>query len=466
MDWVIGGQERVGQGWRMLMSCLAVGRAISLPASSAAAAKQLLRVTSAYARIRKQFGISIGHMEGVQEPLARMAEAAYITESGRAVTASMVAAGAKPAVISALLKYQATQWMRQSVNDAMDIHGGRAVCDGPKNYLIGAYSALPVSITVEGANILTRTLIVFAQGALRSHPYLYDEVQSAQDRNGLAKFDKVFLGHLGFIFSNMVGALFHNLTGGLFASKPKDIAKTGAFYKQLSRNSRNFALLADMTVVLLGGGLKTKQQITGRLADALSELYLMSCMLKRFEDDGAPEADRIILTHAMENAVYRFQQAMRGVIRNFPTRIMRPLLSLLIFPLGARAVPASDESGKAIARAILEPGELRDNLTRFLYRSTDKNHPVGLLDLTLEKSATAEGLEKRLDRAVRKGIVRREHGNDWLKEAVQKQILTQAEASQLAEFEGLVDEVIAVDHFDPAEIIRQQQQPEAASDVA
>lgn len=466
MEWVIGGQERVGQGWRMLMSCLAVGRAISLPASSAAAAKQLLRVTSAYARIRKQFGISIGHMEGVQEPLARMAEAAYVTEAGRAVTASMVSAGAKPAVISALLKYQATQWMRQSVNDAMDIHGGRAVCDGPKNYLIGAYSALPVSITVEGANILTRTLIVFAQGALRSHPYLYDEVQAAQDDNGLAKFDKVFLGHMGFIFSNMVGALFHNLTGGLFASKPKDIANTGAFYKQLARNSRNFALLADMTVVLLGGGLKVKQQITGRLADALSELYLISCMLKRFEDDGAPEADRIILTHAVENATYRFQQAMRGVIRNFPNRLMRPLLSALIFPLGARAVPASDASGKAIAREILQPGELRDNLTRFLFRSTDRNHPVGLLDLTLEKSASAEGLEKRLDRAVRSGKVRREHGNDWLKEAVQKQILTAAEASELAEFESLVDEVIAVDHFDPAEIVRRAQPPEVASDVA
>ena len=454
MDWVIGGQERVGQGWRMLMSCLAVGRAISLPATGSAATKQLLRVTTAYARIRKQFGIPIGRMEGVQEPLAQMAEAAYLTESARGVTAAMVGAGAKPAVISALLKYQATQWMRKSVNNAMDIHGGRAICDGPNNYLAGAYSALPVSITVEGANILTRTLIVFAQGALRSHPYLYSEVQAAQTGN-LKDFDRAFMGHLGFLFSNMFGAFLHNATGGILAGKPKDVARTGKWYKSLSRYSRNFALIADMTVGLLGGGLKIKQQITGRLADALSELYLMSCMLKRFEDDGAPSKDRQVLDYAMQNSIYRFEQAVAGVIQNFPVKLVRPVLRTLIFPFGARAVPATDFEGQKIVNQVLEPGNMRDNLTRYLYRSSDVKHPVGILEVTLEKAVAAQAIEKKLDKAIRKGIVHRFHGNDWFAQAVEQNVLTQDEANQLRELEELVSEVIAVDHFDPKELVRQ-----------
>lgn len=458
LDWVIGGEQRVGQGWRMLMSCLAVGRAISLPASSAAATKQLLRVTSAYARIRKQFGIPIGRMEGVQERLARMVEAAYVTESGRAITASLVEAGAKPAVISALLKYQATEWMRTSVNDAMDIHGGRGVCDGPKNYLIGAYSALPVSITVEGANILTRSLIVFAQGALRSHPYLYDEIKAAQEtdhQKGLKQFDSVFINHLGFLMSNIAGTLFHNLTRGIFASRPKDIANTAHWYRKLSAGSKNFALLADLTVCLLGGGLKQKQQITGRLADALSELYLMSCMLKRFEDDNAPQADRKVLDYAMQNALYRFEQALAGVIRNFPVKLMRPVLKTLIFPLGARAIPASDTKGQSIVDAVLQPGEMRDNLTRYLFRSRERHHPTGVLELTLEKTFEVEAIEKKLDKAIRKGEVKRHHGNDWFREAVEKQILSSQEAEMLKEYETLLQEAIAVDHFDPEEIRRQ-----------
>ncbi len=458
MDWVIGGQEFVGQGWRMLMSCLAVGRAISLPATGSAATKQLLRVTTAYAQIRKQFGLSIGRMEGIQEPLARMAEAAYITESARGVTASMVGAGAKPAVISALLKYQATQWMRQSVSDAMDIHGGRAICDGPKNYIVGAYAALPISITVEGANILTRTLIVFAQGALRSHPYLYAEVQAAQNKK-LGDFDKAFMAHLGFMFSNMLGSFWHNISGGYFANKPDDQAGTGHWYKQLSRYSRNFALIADMTVGLLGGGLKVKQQITGRLADALSELYLMSCMLKRFEDDGAPAEDRQILDYTMQNSIYRFEQAVKGVILNFPVKSIRPLLNLLIFPLGARAVPSSDHAGQKIVRQIIEPSALRDNLTRFLFRSNDVSHPVGLLEVTLKKVVDLAEVEKKLERAVKKGIIHRFHGNDWFEEAIEKNVITSEEAKQLRELEQLVNDVISVDHFDPKEIVRKHYLP-------
>src|SRR6478735_12506607 len=276
MDWVIGGDKMAGQGWRMLMECLAAGRSISLPSSSAAGAKSLLRNTSAYARIRKQFDLPIGKMEGLEEPLARMVEAAYVNEAARGVTASMVSRGERPSVISAIMKYQTTERMRRSLNDAMDLHGGRGVCDGPANYLQSAYQMMPVGITVEGANILTRSLITFAQGALRSHPYLYKEIEACQDDNqqrGLARFDAAFCDHLSFSLSNTFGALFHNLSFGLFGSVPDKAYGTAEWYRQLWRAARNFAFVADLTVAVLGGGLKHKQKVTGRLADALSELY-------------------------------------------------------------------------------------------------------------------------------------------------------------------------------------------------
>ncbi|MGZ8417747.1 MAG: acyl-CoA dehydrogenase, partial [Methyloceanibacter sp.] len=257
LDWIIGGEERAGQGWRMLMSCLAAGRSISLPATSAAAAKTMLRTSTAYARIRKQFNLPIGFMEGVEEPLARLVEHAYALEAARAVTASMVSAGEKPAVISALLKYVSTERMRQSVNDALDIHGGKGICDGPSNYIQGAYQMVPVCITVEGANILTRTLITFAQGALRSHPYLFTEIEALQDKDqerGTELFARIFEDHVSFTLSNAAGALFHNATFGLFGSAPPNAGPTSRWWRELARAARSFALVADLTVALLGGG--------------------------------------------------------------------------------------------------------------------------------------------------------------------------------------------------------------------
>jgi acyl-CoA dehydrogenase len=280
----------------MLMGCLAAGRSISLPATSAAAAKTMLRASTAYARIRKQFNLPIGFMEGVEEPLARLVENAYGLEAARAVTASMVSAGEKPAVISALLKYVSTERMRQSVNDALDIHGGRGICDGPSNYIQGAYQMVPVGITVEGANILTRTLITFAQGALRSHPYLFTEIEALQDKDqerGIELFARTFDDHVSFTLSNAAGALFHNVTFGAFA--PPNAGATRRWWRELARSARSFALVADMTVALLGGGLKVKQKITGRMADALAELYLLSSVLKRYDDEGKSCGGRLSL---------------------------------------------------------------------------------------------------------------------------------------------------------------------------
>ncbi|MEM9350460.1 MAG: acyl-CoA dehydrogenase, partial [Pseudomonadota bacterium] len=455
LDYIIGGQERVGQGWRMLMNCLSVGRAISLPASGTAGSKGVLRTTTAYARIRKQFGMPIGKMEGIEEALARMVEAAYITESGRTMTAAMVTGGEKPAVPSALLKYQSTEWLRRAVNDAMDIHGGRAICDGPTNYLQGAYQAVPVGITVEGANILTRTLITFAQGSLRCHPYLLAEINAAGEadtRKGLKDFDAAFTGHVGFVFANMAGALFHNLTGGYFTSIPSGTARTAQHYKQLARATRNFALVADLTVSLLGGGLKMKQRITGRLADALSEIYLISAMLKRFEDDGSPAEDLATLELCVTNALYRFEQALYGVIVNFPVAPVRYLMRALVLPFGLRRSLASDALGKKVVAQVLEPGAYRDRMTRDVYVSMDPKDPMGVLEHTLLKVIAAEPVERKLEKAIRKGVVRRFHGLDWLADAETAGVLTGEEVAQLRELEGLVARVIAVDHFDPEEV--------------
>jgi acyl-CoA dehydrogenase len=455
MEFVIGGEKMAGQGWRMLMECLAAGRAISLPSSSAAGAKAMLRFTTAYGRIRRQFGLPVGKMEGLEEPLARMVEAAYVNEAGRAVTAAMVGRGEKPSVISAIMKYQSTERLRRSVNDAMDLHGGRGICDGPANYLQSAYQMVPVGITVEGANILTRSLITFAQGALRSHPFLYKEIQAVQDAvpsRGLPAFEQALLGHIAFSVSNVFGALFHNLTGGVFGRVPEKAYGTAEWYRQLSRASRNFALVADLTVALLGGGLKTKQKLTGRLADALSELYLLSCVLKRYEDDGKPAQDRHIVAFAARNGLARFEEAIRGTIDNFPVAWARVLLRVLVFPLGRHYRPAPDRLGSTIVRLASEPGEVRDRLTRYIYVSKDVRDPTGLLEVTLEKVIAAEEAERKLERAIRAGTVRRYHGIDWIGDALAKGAVTESEAQLLREAEALTARVIAVDHFDPVEV--------------
>ena len=455
IDWVIGGEKLVGQGWRMLMECLAAGRSISLPSSAAAGAKSLLRNASAYARIRKQFDLPIGKMEGLQEPLARMVENAYAIEAVRAVTAAMVSRGEKPSVLSAIMKYQTTERMRRSLNDAMDLHGGRAICDGPANYLQSAYQMMPVAITVEGANILTRSLITFAQGALRSHPYLYKEIQACQDDNpqrGLAQFEAAFGGHVAFSLANTFGALFHNITFGLFGSVPDKAYGTAEWYRQLWRAARNFAFVADLTVAVLGGGLKIKQKLTGRLADALSELYFLACVIKRYEDDAKPANDRQIVALCARNGLYRCQEALRGVIDNFPVAPVRWFMRAVVFPFGSHYKPAPDWLGHEVAELVLRPGEVRDRLTRCIFVSHNPNDPTGLLEVTFAKAVEAEAAEKKLDRAVRAGIVRRVHGNDWIGEAVVKKVLTETEGQMLRELEKLTARAIAVDDFDPAEV--------------
>jgi acyl-CoA dehydrogenase len=467
---VIGGKGGIGQGWPMLMSCLAAGRSISLPATSAAASKSMLRNTSAYARIRRQFGLPIGYMEGIEEPLARMAETAYTLEAARAVTATMVGEGEKPSVISALLKYVSTTRMRMALDDAMDIHGGRAICDGPSNYLQGAYQMMPVGITVEGANILTRSLIVFAQGSIRCHPYLLAEIEALSDpdqQSGVAKFEQAFMGHIGFSLSNVFAAFWHNLTGGVFVASPGDSGLTKRWWRQLGRASRSFALVADMSVILLGGSLKRRQRLTGRLADALSELYLLSCILKRFEDDGSQPADRALMHYSAKAALARFDAALDAALADFPHKAAGLVLRELVFPYGMRRNVPSDAEAHAIVRACLQPGAFRDRLTRDIYVSDDPAMPAGLLEHTLKALVANEAAEQRLESAIRKGEIVRNYDSDWIAQAQAKGIVDAEEADRLTELEALITRAIAVDQFDPSEFMpKSQPDAEPAPDAS
>jgi len=455
LAWVIGGEPMVGRGWWMIAECLATSRAIALPACAAAGAKAMLRVSTAYGRIRRQFGFPIAKMEGLEEPLARMVETAYVSEACRAVIAAMVDRGEKPSVISALVKYQTTERLRRSVNDAMDLHGGRAIFDGPANYIQSTYQMVPAAITIEGANIVTRGLVTFTQGALRAHPYLGKEIKACQDENesrGLAAFEKAFLDHVSFSLSNVSSALLHNISAGRFATVPDKTSDTDRWYSQLWRASRNFALVADLTVVALARKIRTKQKLTGRLADALSELFLLACVLKRYEDDGRPGDDRQFVAFAMQNGLYRFQEAIRGTIENFPVAWLRLLMRVAVFPLGFPYRPAPDWLGQKIVGLASEPGETRDRLTRFLYVSNDPLDPAGLLEVTLEKVIKAEAIQNKVERAARRRLVRRFHGIDWIGDAISRNIITQQEGDLLRDAETFTERVVAVDDFDPDEV--------------
>jgi acyl-CoA dehydrogenase len=468
LDFLIGGPDYAGQGWRMLMECLSTGRAISLPAIGSVSIKQVLRVTSAYARIRRQFGIAVGMMEGVAEPISRMVKSAYAFEAARGLTAAMVDEGQKPSVLSAVLKYQTTETMRARMNDAMDVHGGRAIQDGPGNYLLSGYINTPVAITVEGANILTRTLITFAQGALRAHPYLYREIEAAQDKDrraGLIAFDKAFAGHTSFMLRNIAGSFLHGASFGLFASRPFE-HEMAWWYRQLARYSQGFALVGDWTVAFLGGELKSRQRLSGRMADILSELYLLSATLKRYEDEGRIEADRPVVEAVARDAIFRIEQGFATVFANFPNRPLGGLMSFLVFPLGRHARPASDDANYKLVREVLKPGTFRDRMTVGTYVSFDPSDPTGVLEDALGKVVDAEEIEAKFIRAIKKGIVERRLDRDAIDDAIEAGVITSGEAATLRIADEATDRVIHVDDFSSDELqrIESQREPRRAAE--
>ena len=440
LDYVIGGQERLGQGWKMLMTALAAGRGISLPSLSAAGAAYAARTTGAYARIREQFGISISKFEGVEEPLARIVATAYQLDAARRLTCAALNAGVHPAVISGIMKLHATERMRIAIDDAMDIHGGKAVIDGPQNYLGNLHRAVPVGITVEGANILTRNLIVFGQGAIRAHPYLLDEMSALADTDrerGLTAFDKAFWKHVGHSFQTLFRAFGRSWTFGAFAPAP-DAGDATPFYRQLSRYSAAFALCADMALLTLGGALKRKEMLSARFGDILSELYLLSAALKRWQDEGRQKEDFAALEWCMASGFRTIENRLAEILANLPNRFVAGFLKLVVQPFGARVLGPSDRVVHQCASLVLEPSAARDRLTPDL-AYVDDDCGFARLERAFALVVNSDAIAKRMRAA---------HISDW-KDAVTKGVITQAEGEQLATAREAVTKVIEVDDFAP-----------------
>jgi acyl-CoA dehydrogenase len=451
IDWIIGGQEFAGKGWMMLMNCLAAGRSISLPASSVGGAKALARYTGAYARVRSQFRTPIGKLEGVEEALGRIAANAYMMEAVRVMTAGAVDAGEKPSVISAIAKYHMTERARQCVNDAMDIHGGKGICLGPNNWVGRGYQVLPVGITVEGANILTRTLIIFGQGAIRCHPYVLREMRAAKEMSGTAaavEFDDAFTSHIGHSITNGVRAFVHGITSSRLGQVPRGgAAETRHYYRFLSRLAAAFAFLADVSMAAMGGALKRKEKISGRLGDVLSMMYLVSAMLKHYEDQGRKREDLPLIRWAARDAFYHAQSAIDGILSNFPVKSLATLLRWTLFPLGMPFRPPLDARNRECAKIVLEPGAARDRLTAGIYVSKDENDPTGALEAAFLATVACEPIDKKLREAVKAKVLAPGHGVDIPSLAKEKGVISAEELALWQRKEALRKNVIKVDHF-------------------
>jgi acyl-CoA dehydrogenase len=451
LDAIIGGPEMAGQGWRMLMETLAVGRSISLPAVSVGGAQLAARVVSAYSMVREQFDTPIGRFEGIEEPLARIGGRTYLMNATRVLTAAWVDAGERPAVLSAIAKAWLTEGMRDVVNDAMDIRAGAAIMRGPRNILARAYQAAPIGITVEGANILTRSMIIYGQGAIRCHPYAQKEMRAVAEKD-LEAFDDALWGHVGFVASNAVRALLLGLTEGRLARAPLP-GPAGRRFTSLTRWSAAFALVSDAAMGTLGGELKRREKITGRLADALAWMYLASAALKRFADEGCRERDLPFVLWGCAHAEQQIERALRGVLDNLPARPVAWLLRPLVFPLGARRRGPDDALGAEVASRLLDEPEARLALTRDMYVPPIEEPGLGRLEGALAKARDALEIESRLRRAVRAGQLDHAPGERLADLALEAGVIDADEHKRLHAADEARDEAIQVDAF-PQEAFR------------
>jgi acyl-CoA dehydrogenase len=447
MDCIIGGNAGIGQGWRMLMECLAAGRSISLPALSVGAAQMMTRICGAYATVREQFDTPIGRFEGIEEPLARIAGKTYMMTAMRTLTCGALDAGEKPAVMSAIAKAYLTDSMREVVTDAMDIRAGAAIQKGPRNSLARAWDAVPIGITVEGANILTRSMIIYGQGAIRCHPFVQHEIASIA-QNDLKKFDVALFGHINLLARNLTRAKLLAWTSSRLADMPR-AEDTARYYQHLGRFSAAFELLSDVAMGTLGGSLKFREKISGRLADALAYMCLASAALKRYHDEGKTTANYNLVRWSVETCLYRIQEALVGILENLPMRSAAFWLSWVIFPLGARFRPPSDKLGARVARDILEDREARINLTGDIFVPPAGEVGLGALEAALDKAVRAIPVETKLRDAVRAGKLARAPGYMLDDMGLEAGVITADEYKLLQEADAARNEVIAVDAFTP-----------------
>jgi len=456
LDAIIGGPKMAGQGWRMLVEQLSVGRCISLPSNSAGGAKAGVYASTAYARIRKQFSQAIGKFEGVEAALTRMAGATYIIDAARSVTSGAIDGGEKPSVPAAMLKYHCTELGRKVANDAMDVHGGKGICLGPTNYLGRGYQVVPVAITVEGANILTRSLMILGQGAIRCHPYVLKEMNAAKLKDkvqSLREFDAALLGHMGYTLSNAARSFVMAATMARFSGAPTDGA-TRRYYQHINKFSAAFAFATDMAMLTLGGYLKQKEHLSARLGDVLSSLYMASMVLKHYENQGRPAADLPLVEWSCRTLLYEAQEQLHGFLRNFPNRWVAGLMRVVIFPRGRTYFAPSDRLGRKIVEPLMVPSETRERLSHGIYKTVEPGNPIGLLQEALVLSVGAEPLEKRLRvEGVKTGRITALDLPGQIEQALAAGLLSPAEAQQLRDYDRKVMDIVNVDDFATEDLV-------------
>jgi acyl-CoA dehydrogenase len=455
LDSIIGGAAMAGSGWRMLVEQLSVGRCISLPSNTTGAAKAAVWATGAYARIRTQFNTPVSRFEGVETVIARMTGLTYTIDAARSVTAGAIDGGERPSVPSAMLKYHATEMGRQVANDAMDVHGGKGICLGPKNYLGRGYQIVPVAITVEGANLLTRNLIIFGQGAVRCHPFVLREMTAARNpdrKAGVEAFDQALFGHIGFTISNAVRSLIMALTHARF-TRPPVHGPTARYYQHVMRFSASFAFAVDVAMLSLGGYLKKKEGLSARLGDVLSCMYLASMVLKHHENQGRPQEELPVVEWACRNLLYHAQEQLHGFLRNFPNRLLAGVMRALIFPRGRTYYAPGDRLGRSVAALVTNPTQSRERFGQFIYKTLEPGNPLALLQEALLLAVQLEPLEKRIRvEGVKTGKLTALDQPGRIQQALAAGIISETEAAALRDYDRKVMDIVNVDDFQPHEL--------------
>ena len=449
LDYIIGGRDMAGKGWKMLVELLSVGRAITLPSTAAGGGQAAAYATGAYAQIRRQFNLPVAKFDGVGEAIARVAGNAYIMNAAISVTSGAIDQGEKPAVPSAILKYHCTELGRQVSIDAMDVHGGKGVMMGPSNYLARSYIASPIAITVEGANILTRSLIIFGQGAIRCHPFVLRELRAAQDpdeKQGLVEFDDALFSHIGYAISNLARSLVLALTHAKASQVPLH-TPTRRYYQNINRYSAAFALASDFAMLTLGGKLKIKELLSARLGDVLSSMYLASAVLKHFENQGRRASDLPMVEWAVRTLMYRAQEQLHSFLRNFPNRPVAFFLRAFIFPRGRTYSAPSDDLARQVVNVITTTGEGRERLSEQAYTAVEPGNPIGLLGEALALSESVAPLEAKLKQARKEGLIKADYLGHQIDEASAAEIINAEEGDQLRDFLEKIEHLLAVDDF-------------------
>ncbi len=464
LDSIIGGPEMAGKGWKMLVELLSVGRAITLPSTAAGGGQAASYSTGAYATIRKQFNTSIANFEGVGDAITRIAGHTYIMNAAVSVTSGAIDQGEKPAVPSAVLKYHCTEMARKCANDAMDVHAGKGVMMGPTNYLGRGYMATPIAVTVEGANILTRSLIIYGQGAIRCHPFVLRELHAASDHDhdrGLIEFDDALFGHIGYAISNLARSFFLALTHAKFSRVPLN-TPTRRYYQNINRYSAAFALASDFAMLTLGGDLKKRELLSARLGDILSSMYLASCVLKHFENQGRRATDLPLVEWSVRTLMYQAQTSLHEFLLNIPNRWVSWFLRCFIFPRGRTYKNPSDELSARVVEIVTTPGEARERLSQFAYTTLEPGNPLGQLQEALELTKENVPLERRLRQARKEGLIVSDYLGLQIDEAAKAQVVSKAEANRLRTYYEKVAALLDVDDFAPDEFLHR---PAAATEA-